>query len=146
MNEIKSFFFCFNFFFQKYVCTYTYRYTKSLKNHLKKLHTYGSWELFFLCSPNCQNQSRTSFPFYEFFYLTISARISGFMQLKQIDLVNFSLLKRLQLGSNCGFYCWNSEKKTGYNLLSFMQHSSSRLTPCWSALDFWKMDFMVPLA
>ena len=84
---------------------------KKLKKHPKKLHTYGSWELFFLCSPACTKQPRTSFPFYNFFYLTISARISGFMQLKQIDLVNFSLLKRLQLGSNCGFYCWNSEKK-----------------------------------
>ena len=29
---------------------------KTLKNHPKKLHTYGSWE-FFLCSPDCPKQS-----------------------------------------------------------------------------------------
>ena len=36
-----------------------------------------SWQLgvFFLCSPACLKQPRTSFPFYKFFYLTISARI-----------------------------------------------------------------------
>ena len=31
---------------------------------------------FFLCSHDCPKQSRTSFPFYKLFYLTISARIS----------------------------------------------------------------------
>ena len=40
------------------------------------LHTYGSWEVFFLCSPNCPKQPRTSFPFYKLFYPTISDRIS----------------------------------------------------------------------
>ena len=36
------------------------------------------WKLgvFFLCSPNCLKQPRTSFPFYELFYPTISGRIS----------------------------------------------------------------------
>ena len=51
--------------------------TKSWKNHPKKLHTYGSWEFFFLCSPACPKQPRTSFLFYNFFYPTISARISA---------------------------------------------------------------------
>ena len=32
---------------------------------------------FFLCSPDCPKQPRTSFPFYKFFYPTISGRISG---------------------------------------------------------------------
>ena len=39
-------------------------------NHLAAiLHVYarGSWEVFFLCSPDCPKQPRTSFPFYEFF-------------------------------------------------------------------------------
>ena len=30
----------------------------------------------FLCSPNCPKQPRTSFPFYEFFYTIISAKVS----------------------------------------------------------------------
>ena len=34
-------------------------------------------ERFFLCSPDCPKQPRTSFPFYKFFYPTISDRISG---------------------------------------------------------------------
>ena len=34
--------------------------------------------IFFLCSPNCPKQPRTSFPFYIFFYPTISGRISAF--------------------------------------------------------------------
>ena len=33
--------------------------------------------IFFLCSPDCPKQPRTSFPFYKFFYTTISCRISG---------------------------------------------------------------------
>ena len=38
------------------------------KNHPKKLHIYGSWDgVFFLCSPDCLKQPRTSFPFYNFF-------------------------------------------------------------------------------
>jgi hypothetical protein len=36
---------------------------------------------FFLCSPNCLKQPKTSFPFYKFFYPTISGRISGFTDL-----------------------------------------------------------------
>ena len=37
------------------------------------------WQLgvVFLCSPDCPKQPRTSFPFYNFFYPTISCRISG---------------------------------------------------------------------
>ena len=52
--------------------------TKSWKKHLKKLHTYGSWEVFFLCSPDCPKQPRTSFPFYKFFYPIVSAKVSGY--------------------------------------------------------------------
>ena len=33
--------------------------------------------VFFLCSPDCPKQSRTLYPFYKFFYPTISGRISG---------------------------------------------------------------------
>ena len=32
--------------------------------------------IFYLCSPSCPKQPRTSFPFYKFFYPTISAKIS----------------------------------------------------------------------
>ena len=35
--------------------------------------------VFFLCSPPCPKQPKTSFPFYKFFYQTISARISANM-------------------------------------------------------------------
>jgi hypothetical protein len=38
------------------------------------------WQLggFFLCSPDCPNKPRNSFPFNKLFYPTISGRISGF--------------------------------------------------------------------
>ena len=49
---------------------------KTLKNNPKKLHTYGSWEFFFLCSPDCPKQPRTSFSFYKFFYPIVSAKVS----------------------------------------------------------------------
>ena len=39
------------------------------------------WQLggFFLCSPDCPKQPKTSFPFHKFFYTTISCRISDFV-------------------------------------------------------------------
>ena len=42
------------------------------------------WQLggFFLCSPDCPKQPRTSFPIYKFFYPTISGRISAWKSLK----------------------------------------------------------------
>ena len=50
---------------------------------LKKPPQKVAWQLgvFFLCSPNCPKQPRTSFPFYKFFYPTISGRISDWLQL-----------------------------------------------------------------
>ena len=45
---------------------------KTLKNHSKNLHTYGSWEFFFSAALTAQNS-----PELQFFYLIISARISG---------------------------------------------------------------------
>ena len=36
---------------------------------------------FFLCSPYCPKQPRTSFPFYKFFYPIVSAKVSGFATL-----------------------------------------------------------------
>ena len=53
--------------------------TKSWKNHPKKLHTYGSWEVFFLCRPECPKQPKTSYLFYKLSYPTISGRISAYI-------------------------------------------------------------------
>jgi hypothetical protein len=33
--------------------------------------------IFFLCSPNCPKQPRTSFLFYKFFYPIVSAKVSA---------------------------------------------------------------------
>jgi hypothetical protein len=46
--------------------------TKIWKNHPKKLHTHGSWDDFFSAALTAQNS-----PELQFFYLIISARISG---------------------------------------------------------------------
>ena len=73
MRMLKYFFFKFKYFFAH----------EKFKHHPKKLHTYGSWEVFFLCSPECTKQPRTSFPFYKFFYSIISAMVSGGLPLKQ---------------------------------------------------------------
>ena len=37
--------------------------TKSWKNHLKKLHTYGSWDVFFSAAPTAQNSPELHFRF-----------------------------------------------------------------------------------
>ena len=37
--------------------------TKSWKKHLKKLHTYGSWEFFFSAAPTAQNSPELIFQF-----------------------------------------------------------------------------------
>ena len=34
--------------------------------------------VFFLWSPDCLNQPRSSFPFYKFFYTIVSAKVSGY--------------------------------------------------------------------
>ena len=50
----------------------------STVGHLQ-LHTYGSWEVFFLCSPDCPKEPRTSFPSYRFFYTIICSKICDFI-------------------------------------------------------------------
>ena len=46
-------------------------------NHLKKLLIMAVGRVFFVCSPDCPKQPRTSYPFYKLFYSTFSGRISG---------------------------------------------------------------------
>ena len=42
------------------------------------LHTYGSW-IFFLCSPDCSKQPRTSFLFYKFSYIILCSKICAWL-------------------------------------------------------------------
>ena len=48
------------------------------RENIKKLTSKVAylWQFFFLCSPDCPKQPRTSFPFYKLFYPIISGRIS----------------------------------------------------------------------
>ena len=48
------------------------------KTTSKSCILYGSWEVFFLHCPDCPKQPGTSFPFYRFFYATLSGRTSVF--------------------------------------------------------------------
>jgi hypothetical protein len=48
-----------------------------LKNPPQKVAYLWQLGVFFLCSPDCPKQPRTSFPFYKFFYPIISAKVSG---------------------------------------------------------------------
>ena len=41
--------------------------TKSWKNHPKKLHTYGSWEVFFSAAPTAKNSPELHFRFINYF-------------------------------------------------------------------------------
>ena len=43
----------------------------------KVAYLYDSCDFFSLCSPACPKQCRTSYPFYKFFYPSISCRISA---------------------------------------------------------------------
>ena len=54
-------------------------------------------KVFFLCSPDCPKQPRTSFPFYKFFYPIVSAKVSGLNHgsyLKISQLYSDALLSR----------------------------------------------------
>ena len=53
----------------------------------------------------------------------------------------FQPSQKTPTGLKLRFLLLNFRKASGYNLLTFMQHRSSRMTPYWSALDFWKIDF-----
>ena len=48
---------------------------KKLKGPLKTVAYLWQLGVFFLCSPDCPKQPRTSFPFYKFFYPTIWSKI-----------------------------------------------------------------------
>ena len=52
---------------------------KKLKKLPQKVAYLWQLGVFFLCSPNCPKQPRTSFPFYKFFYTTNSYRVSACM-------------------------------------------------------------------
>ena len=71
----------FDIFFAFMLCNFSVRMPthfcpqKVEKKHPKKCHIYGRWDFFFSVAPTAQN-SRL-FPFYKFFYPTISGRISG---------------------------------------------------------------------
>ena len=88
---------------------------KTLKNHPKKLHTYGSWEVFFLCSPDCPIQPRTSVSFNKFSYSIISGRISGDRPTSCPDLHLLAL---------------PGEKKEYDALVSSLHKSSTSLSSC----------------
>ena len=84
----------FNIFLNFILCNFSVRtlgtrvFLKENQNYffnLKKLKKLPQkvaylWQLgfFFLCSPDCPKQPRTSFTFYKFFYSIISGRISDF--------------------------------------------------------------------
>jgi hypothetical protein len=55
---------------------------------------------FFPLQPDCPKQPRTSFPFYKFFYPTISGRISAKMQLFSYSEHNFDLKYSLKKECN----------------------------------------------
>ena len=58
---------------------------------------------FFPCSPDCPKQPRTSFPFYNFFYPTISGGISVTINLKKVKL--FLATELCNLSAFLGHFC-----------------------------------------
>ena len=50
---------------------------KKLKKPSQKVAYLWQLGVFFLCSPDCPKQPRTSVPFYKFFYPIVSAKVSG---------------------------------------------------------------------
>jgi hypothetical protein len=49
---------------------------KKLKKPAQKVAYLWQLGVFFLCSPDCPKQPRTSFPFYKLFYPIVSAKVS----------------------------------------------------------------------
>ena len=69
---------------------------KTLKNNPKKLHK-RQLVVFFLCSPNCPKQPRTSFPFYKFFIQSYLPR----------SLITYFVIQIWEIYSTiCYFFMW----------------------------------------
>ena len=60
---------------------------KKLKKPLQKVAHNRPRPFFFLCSPDCPKQPRTSFPFYKFFYPIVSAKVSVHKIVITLDLI-----------------------------------------------------------
>ena len=104
INVQGGFLFCAGWNFPKLV---------SMTSCLLERWEYGSWELFFLCSPDCPKHPRNSFPFYKFFYTTISCRISDSFLASVLDSrlsISYPLKwkfewKKLKMSSNLTLCC-----------------------------------------
>ena len=83
---------------------------QKLKKHPKKLHTYGSWEFFFLCSPDALNSPELHFRF-----------INSFIQSSLLRSLRFYLLQRrqFQLESSSNFPRHQRSYGTGYIHLEY---------------------------
>ena len=68
------------------LCYATFCLQKLKKTHQKVAYLW-QFGVFFLCSPDCPKQPRTSFSFYNLFYTTISCRISATWQPKKRIIV-----------------------------------------------------------
>ena len=107
------------------------------------IFAYGSWEFFFLCSPDCPKQPRTSFPFYKFFYTTISAKISVCNRSSSgsdWDICQYSMLQR-----GCVVFWKGFQLKKSYQMLIFLFYFQrfiieiERGIIIWVLLSFWSV-------
>ena len=90
----------------------------------KKSYILMAFECFFLCSPDCPKQPITSFPFYKFFYPTISGGISECGSKKRMQDERNFLRKRLHLSLN--YQSWFLPFQHFHKLMQF--GFSKRLT------------------
>ena len=90
------------------------------------------WQLgvFIICSPDCPKQPRTSFPFYELFYPTISGRISDWIV--KMHLIAMNLI--IYLSFSCLFF---SENSNCYRISLWSWTKNRNLGPPWASFETW---------
>ena len=101
---------------------------------------------FFLCSHDCPKQPRTSFPFYNLFYITVSCRIYAmWWQRLEINSQFFrfmlnSIVFRLSLSlvAHNPLSFWSHQLYLSCKM-SKLQHWHFNIRPFNLHLDFWKL-------
>ena len=91
----------FKFLWAKNIFKILFLSTKSWKNYPQKLHTYGSWEVFFSAAPPAQNSPELHFRFIIFFIQPSLLKSLSTLHSLQNDFAEFSFIFIRDTTENC---------------------------------------------
>ncbi len=110
--------------------------TKSWKNHPKKLHTYGSWEVFFSAAPTAQNSPELHFRFINSFIqpslvgsLIPSVPVFLIIPSPQLDHVSSPFFLTSVRQGQIGNMCRTKLIRNGYGLRDSKLHCNTGSRP-----------------